>query len=507
METNGKAFLPIIITILNLMIGIGSLAGKRIELSMGGVEEQNEMPKISWQSICNGTYQNQYSNYLDQNNFARDILIRNYDSILHIFHASNNNITYGKNGYLYETGYIASYMNCDSQSDYTDYAYKLSLINYALSLNGKEFVYIISPSKAEIYDEYLPPSIAFNEYTERRTDYYLLKSALEEFHVPYVDASSIMEEMKAENLPPFYKQGIHWSELAAIRTLNEALEDEIEYTYSISNNPANADKDLYDLANIWQKPLSDTFYRVQVIGSDKTADQKLLLIGTSFCGQWMNMLHSSAPVFHNVTHYRYLNFQEKLENGNYTISPLNEKINENHIKETIDDSDIIVFETNASCTFDSHRAIVDYLYQIYVQNSNLDIAETLLDFTSEKSSSSIISEGLYAQESEGLWTSEEFCLTFAWDNDTDINIVIDGYIFQPNYKIHVFLNGKDYGYLDVTRNNIISTSFNKEDVRNGQNHLKFSIENSVSPSEITDSDDSRKLGIFLKHLLIRGVFN
>lgn len=503
-----NVFLPIAIISINLVIGIGSLVGGRVTLSMAGVEVLSEKPKVSWQNIYDGTYQSEYSNYLEQNNFARDIFVKNYDSILHMFHASNNNITYGKNGYLYETGYISSYMNCNSQSNYNDYGYKLSAINYALSLNGKEFVYIISPSKAEIYDKYLPSATNFSEYSDRRTDHYLLKNALERFHVPYVDACLVMEEMKTENLPSFYKQGIHWSELAAIRTLDEALGGKIEYTYSVSSESADADRDLYDLANVWQKPLEEKFYRVNVIGNNEIANKNLLLIGTSFCGQWIHALRSSVPVFNTVTHYRYLQFMEKLKDDVYSNSQLSEAIDENHIKETIDNADIIVFETNASGTFDSHRAIVDYLYQVYVLDCGLQIPEMLLDFTSEGSSSTISSNGLYPQEPNGRWTTDEFSLTFIWDNKANINILIDGYTFQQNYQIHVFLNDKDYGYADILDNNTINILFfNKEDVNIGQNYLKLKMENTVSPSEISDSSDSRKLGIFLKQLLIRGEFN
>lgn len=496
-------FLPIIFLVLNFCVGLGTLAGEQIELSISGVEEQIERPKADWSSIYLGTFQSQYSDYLDQNNFARDVLVKNYDSILHAINASNNNITYGRNGYLYETGYVASYMNCNSMADYSDYAFKLSAIHYALSLRGKEFVYIISPSKAEIYNEYLPSATSYNQYPDRITEHYLLKNALEQYSVPYVDATLIMYEMKTNNLSPFYKEGIHWSELAAIYTLNEALEEKLNYTYSVSNIPADADIDLYALANVWQKPLEDEFYRVNILSDEEMSDKNLLLFGTSFCGQWMHMLRASEPVFDNVTHYRYLQFQEELESGKYSLSQLNETIDENHIIETVNNADIIVFETNANAVFDSHKTIVDYLYQNYVLNCKIEIPDLLFDFTSEKVTSFVGNDSLYAQENSGRWTTEEFDLTFSWDKETNISVLINGNAFQPDYQIHVYLNGIDYGYADIIGNNIGSLSFKKEDLIIGENSLKLKTENALSPSEISDSSDSRKLGIFLRQLLIR----
>lgn len=494
----------IIFIALNLVIGIGSVAGVELNIVMGGVEIEKSFPEMKLQMLYSGAWQNQYSDYLDQTNVARPLLVKNYNSIVYAVGGNNNGIVKGKHGWLFGEGYVQSYMAREIYNVYDDYAAEFAVIKEVLENEGKEVIYIISPSKAEIYSEYLPWTATLNETEQMdNTLHYSLCSTFDKCGVDYYDATNIMFRLKDEGYPAFYRGGVHWNEMAAFTALNAAMDNRIDYDYQVFSYPQDADNDLYALENVWINLKDGDYTRVTVNKTYDTIRQNIAFIGTSFCGQWMNAFANSEPVFNKIRYYRYMLTETVIDENGMTSSSIGDTAIES-IVSGIADSDVIIFETNANGVSEPHLKMVDELYNYYVREGK--IRNSVVEFTSEADGNEYIAGGIYDADEYGTWTTGDWKLQFEIDDIEQIKEVIldfEGFSYQNNYIVSVELNGTDVGDLKVFDDNSLGTLYvKKELLKEGYNNLYFTIRNIKSPSEVIGSEDFRKLGIYLKSIKI-----
>lgn len=376
-----------ILLCLILTFGLLILVCSVFHVSQGaklyGVTMEHENVDISLATLMNGEYQ-QYLEDEYLNKFSlRNYFVKGYNEILFQIKATNNNVVCGKEGYLFGKEEVASEA-CGStalrEADvYKKYAENIKIIQQYLEEQGKGFVYIISPNKAEVYKDKLPDRVRRSANVEKN-NHEELKKALEEQGITTVDATSIMQELRQEGEISFYKMGNHWSEIGAMRTMQSAfslldgqstLLKTIDYYIEETDSPLGADNDIYLLSNIYSPQTIEKYHFIRAISNEMTPSGKICFLGTSFCGQLTDLYQDNA-VFENVVHYRYLQLGYEIKEGQTTVLEVSSKVDENHLEDVLSESDIIVFETNAAVLMQSHIEIAQYLANIIQKTMQLE---------------------------------------------------------------------------------------------------------------------------------------
>jgi len=145
-----------------------------------------------------------------------------------------DHVIIGKNGALYENGYINEYLGYApkyvnvTDEDIISRVETLKYIQDALAKRGVAFCVAITPSKASAMPDHIPDwYIAMhrpisNDYVR---PYLRFLNFLEEHGVYHVDSSSLYKSLGLTNTFP--KTGIHWNKFAAFET-SVAIIDEYE---------------------------------------------------------------------------------------------------------------------------------------------------------------------------------------------------------------------------------------------------------------------------------------
>ncbi|NLZ16294.1 MAG: hypothetical protein GX087_00960 [Desulfobulbaceae bacterium] len=160
---------------------------------------------------------------------------------VHIFgYSPNNNITKGLDGFYFEGmgssrvekdivetfDNIADYMGQIPFSDEELRQWKITLEerSYWLKARGSEFVFVLAPTKAFVYPEYLPRQI---QEVRGRSRYQQLAEYLQQYaDIHFIDLLPPLLEAKEERAYPllFYKTDFHWNFYGAFVAYQTMLE-------------------------------------------------------------------------------------------------------------------------------------------------------------------------------------------------------------------------------------------------------------------------------------------
>lgn len=369
-----KICLVVSILFFNLFILVNSCFGLEFGKELYGEEVVTKKPNMDFHSILSGDYQQLYGEWFEENLSVRNIMVRSYNELLYKLQVTNNSIICGKDNWLYSTDYVEAYYKYiqlpNVEITYPEYAKKIKTIQDRLKKRGKTFIYVISPSKAEIYPEYIPFRYKNMNYLERKTNREREIGEFKRNNVNYYDTKEDMLKIK-ETRPAFYRQGIHWSYANCSNVLKNIFEQNIDdFQMDIHIKNANfasgADQDLYLLENIWSLPYSDEYFDVQIKYKDNEKKPKIFILGTSFSDQIVEVLgnrFSNCPMYDELIHYSYLNIGYKISSsGDIVDIPLSINLDETSILSDINNSDIIIIENNATYIPDSYFIVADYLY-------------------------------------------------------------------------------------------------------------------------------------------------
>lgn len=252
-----------------------------------------------------GAYQQKKEAYLNDHTGFRADLVRFNNQLDYTlftqFHAKN--VVQGKNGYLYEGGYIDALYGRDYVGD-SALASQLSRLRYiqdTLRRAGKQLILALAPSKARFYSEYIPDSmkpaqpVAKTNYTEIRRRSLELGIELIDFNAWYLTQKSKYPGKL------FSKGGTHWSyfgaDLAA-DTFHRQLEallgidmPDMKIVRTECDQPAReSDKDIVTALNlIWPVTEDRMCYNVLDFSVDSANKQKpdMVFISDSFFWLWM----------------------------------------------------------------------------------------------------------------------------------------------------------------------------------------------------------------------------
>jgi hypothetical protein len=186
-----------------------------------GVTEIPKRPQLSLETLQSGQFQTDFEEYFEYNLFSRKVLTKVYNQLLYsVFNSTDNReILVGCENYFFEKAYptaLLTELTPQERAGLEENINKLARLTRLLKERGVVLIVRMSPSKAELYPEYLPPAYSRfvimqqnGEYTQNW--YQAFKDLIAETDIPCYDRHDLMQKLKNEGEIVFTKGGTHWS--------------------------------------------------------------------------------------------------------------------------------------------------------------------------------------------------------------------------------------------------------------------------------------------------------
>lgn len=271
-----------------------------------GAEQKPETIMFSLGAWRDGTFAQAVEQWFTKKVGFRPTLVRLSNQVQVAFRTEasmygSERIRICKDGWLFANSYIISYAK--PSQDLTDaqigeFVSALEDLQERLRAQGKAMVFVISPSKAETYPEFLPDEVLDKrkQYTGV-SDLERLRKHLCDSDVVSFDSPAYLQARRAANpdVRLYAKTGIHWTYQAAFDVWREILQlvnreygtawpipEQIAVEYDA---PRGTDDDLARLLNLFYLPgeaeqLSYPVVRTNALPLE--ARPRILFAGTSF---------------------------------------------------------------------------------------------------------------------------------------------------------------------------------------------------------------------------------
>ena len=223
--------LPVIVAMGLLLLPWATLAVNRTgwasipEPALSGMEEAVPNPVLDGHGVLSGSYQKAFTAYFGRNLpvLADAVLLKNqvYYSLLH--QSGVEAVVIGKHRQLYEPVYVAEYCdrNIAAIHDRAEgWAARLARMQGWYAAQGKVFVYLMTPSKAATYPQYLPTNIPCYAKPADQVGFGpAWRQILDEHGVRYIDGAAITRDARGHYpFEMFPLGGTHWNDVAAALT-------------------------------------------------------------------------------------------------------------------------------------------------------------------------------------------------------------------------------------------------------------------------------------------------
>ncbi|MFT6166759.1 MAG: hypothetical protein ACJASF_001452 [Vicingaceae bacterium] len=185
------------------------------ELSGEYKKEQVKVPVLSLNNLSDGSFQNSFDRYWQNEHGFRNWLIRLNNQLNYsVFDKANANGTIVcKENVLITEGDIKSYLGYDfaGKAKIDLMLDQAQFISDTLQKRGIPFVFMVAPSKASVYKDQIP-SKYFSIYNSSITNYDYFMQGVSERNLKVFDTKKIIleDEHYFEHLV-FPKNGVHWS--------------------------------------------------------------------------------------------------------------------------------------------------------------------------------------------------------------------------------------------------------------------------------------------------------
>lgn len=249
-------------------------------------------------NFFNSKYQNDIENFLkEKGKIAKKFRKINNTIIFKLFSSTSSGVIIGKDDFLFENGYIKEKFAFDKKDYETikNNVKKVKEVQNILNKNGIRFLYILAPTKADFYEEYLPKKFdcLLKNNKEEERNYTKFKKALDEYNVNYIDVNEYFMKNKYNSKKYLFpKYGIHWSEYGFLNFFNNILNPQYFNNNIICNDfveskkSLNTDFDLGDLCgidkNFFKSKTDNVYFRNCKIKDKNIALPKTIFIGDSF---------------------------------------------------------------------------------------------------------------------------------------------------------------------------------------------------------------------------------
>lgn len=332
-----------------------------------GVTIQEKRPNFSVHAWLNGEFQERASKWIAQTFGLRALFVRTgnqiHYSLFNKSYMNNGNVIIGKEGHLYEPYYISDFCVDDKRLSAVPLeatVRELARYQQALKDRGTAFMFLISPSKAAQYPQYIPDGMC--ESLAMNRPYHEMIQLFDRYGIHYVDGPALTAKaMKDESIPLFPKGGSHWNYLGAYVTVKRLLEQLQEQNSQLNSHvyieslivdqkPDGSDKDLADLLNLLAPPLKYSVpHPVIKAMTNGYRLRKVVIIGTSF--NWIPIdIFQNLHTFEHIDFYYYYKLTLNKFPGARDI-PLPTMIDQEAIYR---DTDLVIIEANESIIAPTH---------------------------------------------------------------------------------------------------------------------------------------------------------
>lgn len=370
-------FIIVVISVLTcLTTGQYFLRSPSSHYSFSGDAQTIQYPGLTVTTFKNHEFQKYVEALITKKLRLRNVFIgvnsQLYYSLFKKSFAENSQIIVGKHNHLFEMNYITSYcqigkMPYDDPEKLIDWADKIKILNDYFIKHGKDFLYVITPSKAEVMPSAIPDRFHCR-YVGVRNHIQRIKQLLDERKVSYVDGANLMiDATKTYGIEMFPKGGIHWNSLGATLTANEIIKainhnnhvllPTFDYRYTMGKpDHSNSDDDLLSLIKLIKPNLAYTVPKMHFFNQhEKSTPVTLAIIGGSFNENLIKIFQQNNT-FSKIYLYFYMSIQKIFSENNTSedinkIDPLSEKT-----LNTILSADVIILEENSSLVVSAHGA-------------------------------------------------------------------------------------------------------------------------------------------------------
>lgn len=367
--------LPLLLIMLLMALPLPLLiCGMKLKVKplTGIADTHHSFPALqTGRSILTKTWQTQFEDWLNFKIPLRSFLIRIHNQIYYSFFSKSymmdSQTIIGKNNTLYQMGYLIKYCNTNqvayNQEQFAEWVTKLQALNNFFQKRGQRFIYIITPSKASYFPEYLPSH--YQCRNAPRPDYVMAQRALKTAAFPYINASQIVLHNKPKyGHLLFPRGGIHWTQLAVAIVIPDILKKisavtknelpQLKFSYTSDFEPKGSDIDLLELSNLL---FPQENYIVPQVSFTKLPPLKpgkrlkITFVGGSFLGQLIQVF-GQEKLFAQMDYYFYLKMRHyHMADGSIppnTLFGVMEEVNLNDPKTYHDilNADVVIFEEN-----------------------------------------------------------------------------------------------------------------------------------------------------------------
>jgi hypothetical protein len=226
-----KIGIVILFGILLALPGIQHVTHFGHERTLNGVVKVVVKPDLSCASWLDGTFQSGLTAWLEANIGFRSWMIENDNLLVFLLFreavsTSPEAPIVGRDGMLFMRDYVNAANRHPRAKLHRpeDLARTLRKLQDVLQARGIAFVFMITPSKVEVYPEYLPPRYFSARRFAEPGDYDRLIPCLDQAGLRYVDGRKILtEERKRSNHLLFAPTGVHWNHYATSLVLRETI--------------------------------------------------------------------------------------------------------------------------------------------------------------------------------------------------------------------------------------------------------------------------------------------
>ncbi len=341
---------------------------KQFQQSFNGDSQKILYPGFSKNSLQSHEFQKYTETLFEKNIRLRKQLIsinnHLYYALFKKSFAIDSLVIVGKNKQFFVLSYILDYCKKSKTSaELVAWADQIALLDRFVSSQGKTFLYIITPSKAEQMPEAIPDRFHCKK-TGVKDDIHLMDQLLTERKVTHINGPDLMTQAShTYHTAMFPPGGVHWNWLGAtveaaaivdaLRCKTHFLLPKIQFTYDMTKpQTEDTDRDALSLAQIWEGVFQEKVPQIHFLNPVYTGKPiTASIIGGSF--NWsLNKIFLKNKIFSEINYYFYFERLQKLskadEKPNWTKA-----IDFEHLEEMLH-ADVIILEENSSLLVSDH---------------------------------------------------------------------------------------------------------------------------------------------------------
>lgn len=209
----------LIITLgLIAFVDVQMIAGPIRDEGLHGVVLTTLKPSLTLSSFANGSFQGVFDRWVSENIGLKGYLIRienqlNYWVFGELSRNTATKITLFNKNQIYENAYIESLNRLDVVNIQKLYekVRKIQRLQFLLKKRNIQFIFVITPSKATIYPEYISIRYIMRKRISLRSNYENIIPLLKNNHIEYLDGYQFFVNLKNKSKHDLFPNtGMHW---------------------------------------------------------------------------------------------------------------------------------------------------------------------------------------------------------------------------------------------------------------------------------------------------------